>query len=68
MCFGKLISETGLCTGPEYEQLLQDIDDIDFSAKEFSYTASQYARFSEKLISDIKNGPHFKALKAKKGR
>lgn len=67
MCFGKLISETGLCTTPEYEQMLQDIDDIDFSAKEFSYTASQYARFSEKLISDIKNGPHFKALKAKKG-
>lgn len=66
MCFGKLISETGLCEKAGYEEMLEEISDINFDSTEFSYTSSQYAQFSEKLISDIREGASFKKMKEKK--
>lgn len=63
MCFGKLIAETGLCTTPQYQEMLKDLSDIDFSSKEFSYTSSQYSIFSEKLISEIRRGDCFRQMK-----
>lgn len=66
MCFGKLIAETGLCTTSQYQEMLKDVSDIDFSTKEFSYTSSQYSKFSEKLISEIRRGDCFKQMKEEK--
>lgn len=66
MCFGKLIAETGLCEKAEYKEMLEEISDINFNSTEFSYTSSQYAQFSEKLIADIREGASFKKMKEKK--
>ena len=44
----------GICNFDHYDNLFSKLK-IDFSKNRFPYTSSQYAKFSEEILDQIKN-------------
>ena len=54
IAYNKLINMEGICNFDHYDNLFSKLK-IDFSKNRFPYTSSQYAKFSEEILDQIKN-------------